>query len=239
MFYCIRMITEHDDEFPTKKTIGDAGHAIARAGLSALPLVGGPAVELFQNLVTPPLDKRRVEWMQEIGERLHKLETEGRIRIDDLREDPVFIDTVMMASQAALRTSQAEKKAALRNAILNSALPNAPEVSRRQMFVDLIESLTEWHLRLLKVFQDPAAWFKSNPATPFNVSFGGLSTVVEHAVPGLRGKREFYDQLWRELHANGLVNTDGLHTTMTGDGLMAKRTTAHGDAFIKFISDPN
>jgi hypothetical protein len=51
----------------------------------------------------------------------------------------------MHASQAALRNSQKEKLTALRNAVLNAALPNPPEESIQQMFVNFIDSLTVWH----------------------------------------------------------------------------------------------
>lgn len=56
---------------------GDALHAIAKAGLSVIPVIGGPAVELFQYVVQPPLEKRRAEWMASVGEKLHELEEKG------------------------------------------------------------------------------------------------------------------------------------------------------------------
>ncbi|MBI4128641.1 MAG: hypothetical protein HY460_01200, partial [Parcubacteria group bacterium] len=82
------------DNYPTKKTAGDAAHAIVRAGISAVPIIGGPAVELFQNIVIPPLEKRRDEWMKDIGERLLRLEKERGVSLEDLKESPEFIDAV-------------------------------------------------------------------------------------------------------------------------------------------------
>lgn len=40
-----------DDLSVPQMTSGDAVHALAKAGLSAIPVVGGPAVELFQYVV--------------------------------------------------------------------------------------------------------------------------------------------------------------------------------------------
>ncbi len=67
---------------------------------------------------------------------------------------------------------------------------------------------------------------------------GALSHLVEQALPELRGRREIYDQLWRDLYSRGLVNTEGLHVMMTGGGLVAKRTTEISDAFLNFITSP-
>ena len=51
--------------------------------------------------------------MQSIGKGLQQLEDKQRTLIDDLKTNDAFIDTVMQASQAAVRTSQNEKKEAL------------------------------------------------------------------------------------------------------------------------------
>jgi len=212
-----------------KRTKGDAAHAIAKAGLAAVPVIGGLAAELFQNVIQPPLEKRRTEWMVQVGEKLQELEKNG-LKIEELQENEEFISAVMHASQIALRTHQNEKLDALRNAVLNVAKGQAPEEAFQNIFLNLVDSFTELHLRILKVFQ--------NPEPPQNMSMGGLSNVIERNIPELRGRRELYDQLWKDLYSRGLVNTDGLHVTMTGHGLGQKRTTGLGDAFLKFIEEP-
>jgi hypothetical protein len=50
-----------------RATGADAVHTLAKAGLSAIPMVGGPAAELFQFLVQPPLEKRRIKWMEQVA----------------------------------------------------------------------------------------------------------------------------------------------------------------------------
>ena len=212
-----------------KRTKGDVAHTIAKAGLSAIPIVGGPAVELFQNVIQPPLEKRRSEWMVQVGEKLQELEAAG-LKLEDLQTNDEFVSAVMHASQIALRTHQTAKLDALRNAILNIMKGQAPEEALQNVFLNLVDSFTELHLRILKVFQAPS--------TQPNMSMGGLSSVLEHNIPELRGRRELYDQLWKDLYTRGLVNTDGLHVTMTGHGLGQKRTTGIGDAFLKFIEEP-
>jgi len=40
-----------------KQSKGDVVHTLAKAGLSAIPVMGGPAAELFQCVIQPPLAK--------------------------------------------------------------------------------------------------------------------------------------------------------------------------------------
>lgn len=208
---------------------GDVAHSIAKAGLSAIPVVGGAAVELFQNVVQPPLEKRRAAWMAQVGAKLQELEQKG-LNLETLQENEQFISAAMYASQLALRTHKEEKLAALRNAVANIATGQAPEEAMQHLFLNFVDTLTELHIQILKLFQAPIP--------PSNMSMGGLSSVLEYNMPEMRGRRDLYDQLWKDLYTRGLVNTDGMHTTMTGNGLGQKRTTALGDAFLGFISEP-
>jgi len=82
-----------DDKLQAPKRMkGDAAHAIAKAGLLAVPVIGGSAAELFQNVIQPPLEKRRTEWMVQVGEKLQELEENG-LKIDELQENEEFIST--------------------------------------------------------------------------------------------------------------------------------------------------
>lgn len=213
-----------------KQSKGDVAHTLVKAGLSAIPYVGGPAVELFQCLIQPPLEKRRGEWMAQVGEKLQELEASG-LKLDELQKNEEFVSAVMHASQIALRTHQKAKLDALRNTIVNVAKGHAPDEALQNVFLNLVDSFTELHLEILKVFQAPSP--------PSSMSVGGLNSVLEHNIPRLRGHRELYDQLWKDLYSRGLVNTDGLHMTMSGSGLGQKRTTGIGDTFLKFIEEPN
>jgi len=214
---------------PPEKSGYDVAHSLAKAGLSSIPVVGGAAVELFQNIIQPPLERRRAEWMEDIGGRLKKMGEAG-LNLNDLRENDEFISAAMYASQLALRTHNEQKREALRNALTNIAVGQAPEEAVQYIFLNLIDTLTELHIRILSLFQDPAP--------PTSMSMGGLGNVLEHNIPEMTGRKNLYDQLWKDLYLNGLVNTDGLHTMMTGQGLAQKRTTKLGDAFLRFISEP-
>lgn len=110
---------------PAKKlpapTGGDWAHTAAKAALSVVPYLGGPASELFGAVIAPPLTKRRDEWMAEIAGGLAALKAKvARLDIVALSKNDVFITTVMHASASAVKNHQREKLDALRNAVLNS-----------------------------------------------------------------------------------------------------------------------
>ena len=207
----------------------DHAYAVVKAGISAIPIVGGPAAELLAHLIEPPLAKRRNEWMELVGEKLAELDAKG-VDITELGQKEEFVSAVLHASHIALRTHQAEKREALRNAIFNVAAGQSPGDALEHMFFEWVDSLSVTHIQVLKLFQSP-------PAPP-GISMGGLNSVLEFNMPHLRGQRSLYDQVWRDLYSRGLINTDSLHVTMSGSGLHAKRTTDIGDAFVRFISEP-
>lgn len=218
----------HDKLTPPEKTTGDAAHSVAKAVISGVPIIGGPASELFQQVVQPPLEKRRERWMEDVGQRLYDLANTG-LDLEQLQSDERFISTVMHASHLALRTHQKEKLTAFRNVITNVAKGQSPEETVEFIFLNLIDSLSVLHLQILQLFQAPTA--------PPNMTMGGLSNVLERNIPKLAGRRELYDQLWADLYSRGLVSTRNLHTTMSGSGLREKRTTGLGDQFLAFISE--
>lgn len=219
---------------PPKSSTGDTTHLVGSALLSFVP----GAAELFQYFVTPPLEKRRDRWMNEIGEALRRLEENRGVNLEELQLNEMFIDTLLHATQMALRNSQEEKRAALRNAILNAALPDPPEQSLQQMFLNYVDTFTSWHLRVLKFFVDPRSWGQKHGITYPSWYAGPPADVLEHTFTELRGRRDFYDQLVKDLFSQGLMNTDSLHVMMAQDGMFASRSTTTGKKFIEFITSP-
>jgi hypothetical protein len=180
-------------------------------------------------IIQPPLERRRAAWMERVAEGLKTLEERG-LNVENLQQNEDFVSAVMQASQIAIRTHQEKKLEALQNAVLNVASHQAPDDALQLMFLNFIDVFTDWHLLILKLFQAPPA--------QSGIMAGGLSHVLENAFPALRGRREFYDNVWRDLFLRGLVNTENLHVTMSGGGLAQKRTSEHGDKILAFIAEP-
>jgi hypothetical protein len=138
--------------------------SLAKAGLSAIPVVGGPAAEIFSTVIAPPLTRRRDEWVESIARSLKDLE--GKVagfKIENLRDNKIFITTVMHATQAAIMNHQVEKLNALRNAVLNSALGINIDENTQHMSLEYIDGLTALHLKVLSFLDEPRAGFE--PAT--------------------------------------------------------------------------
>lgn len=221
-------MTEDDMDLP-ESSRGDTAHTLVRAGISAIPVLGGPAAELFNHVIQPPLEKRRIEWMNSVAERISRLENENGLYIESLKDNDEFISAVMYASTLAIRTHNESKLNALKNAISNIAQGRAPDETLQQIYLNLVDSLTELHLRILKVFQ--------SPNVPPGLSMGGLGNVLEHNLPDMRGQKGIYQQMWKDLVARGLLAGDNLNLTMSGSGLSQKQTTPLADGFLQFISD--
>ena len=126
----------------------------------------------------------------------------------------------------------------MRNAVLNSALPTAPDDDLKAMFLGYIDALTPWHLKILSFFEDPNEWARRRGITFPSRMMGGMATTLEDAMPELKGRREFYDLLVKDLNSRGLLLTDQLHTTVTEQGMRASLTTGYGSQFIAFITSP-
>ena len=198
-----------------------------------IPLAGGVASELLA-LLSSPVAQRRDDWFEDLQRRL--LELEGQVegfRFEDLGSNEQFVSAALQATQAALRTHRKEKLEALRNAVLNIAIGHSPDQDQAAMFLAYVEELSPWHLRLLVFFQEPA-----RPAGQVNA--GSIGQLLEQVIPDLRGKREFYSQITRDLRTRGLLNSDEtmLYTTMTPSGVFATRTTEIANRFLKFIESP-
>lgn len=224
---------------PPQSTAGDHAHMLARAGIASIPVVGNAAVELFQAVIEPPLRKRQGKWMADMADGLIELEEKQKCVVDELRDNDSFIDTVMQASQAAIKTSHEEKWVALRNAVLNAALPNPPDESHQAMFVGFVDTLTVWHLRLLRLLANPRKWFKENDkkAPEFAIT-GSIGAMLEAAYPELKGQDDFVGLCIEDLMARGLLKKFGYQAMMSGDGPYANRSATFGDNFLAFVTAP-
>lgn len=224
-----------------KSDIRDYAYAIVKGAISSIPfpLLPGIASEVLSLLIASPLSKRQAEWMDMIVQGLIELQekVEG-FRIEDLSDSDNFVTMVLQATQVALRNHQEEKLDALRNAVLNSALPNSPDDDVQLIFLNMIDSLTTWHLRLLALFNNPTKWAEANDK-PFPQGWyaGGVSQVIEHAYPELARHSELLGKIVQDLRTEGLADIP-IGTMMTRSGMIEPRSSGLGKRFLAFISTP-
>jgi len=149
--------------------------------------------------------------MDEIAEGLRKLERD----FAELKDNNAFIDTAMQASQVALRTSQQEKREALRNAVLNSALPDPPDECRQLMFIQYIDGFASIHMRILSLLDDPKAWFVKQKLEMPKGPPKTLWPVVSGAFPDVASEEVLCERVCRELHEKGLLIASSLRKDIT------------------------
>lgn len=220
-------MTDRQDEPPTP-TAGDTVHAFVKAGLSAIPIAGGPAAELFAYIIAPPLTKRRDEWLLSISEGLKALERKvDTFSIESLQHNDAFVTMLLEASRIALRTHVDEKIEALRNAVLNAAL-ESPDDLFEAMLLQFLEAATPWHLRVLAFYRDPESYARKAGLT---LMMGDrLSRYVSLVFKELEGNDAFRLQIERDLLHHGLIYHEG--------EWYSKRTTDTGDRVLAMVSSP-
>lgn len=132
----------------------------AGPGTAALLAAGGAAlaVELFSQTFAPPLEKRRDKWLMSIFEKLQELEQKvDGFSAESLAENEQFITTLIQATQIAIQNHQEEKLTALRNAVLNAALPNSIQEDLQVIFLNWINRLSNYHIKVLIFLDNPGA----------------------------------------------------------------------------------
>ena len=154
---------ERPDLRPPERGLGDEAHLAGRALLGQVPFAGPLAAEFFARVLAPPLDRRRQEWMESVAAAVNQLHDRiDGLSVDRLAENESFTTALLHASQAAVRTHDQEKRSALRNAVLNAALPSAPDDELQIIFLNYVDELTPTHLRILRVLDDPEAFLATN-----------------------------------------------------------------------------
>jgi len=211
------MMKENAKVPPPEESAGDVLHAITRIALSSIPAVGGSSTELFNFLIPPSLEKRRKEWAASVNKRLGEVEAD----VAALVEDQSFVSTVLQASNIAIRTHQEEKLEALRNAVVNSATGVAPEDDMRSFFLNLVDTFTPTHLRILRFFQNRS----TSDTSVFN---------------RLRDKGTVADQMVFQLAQQGLIQDPRPYAARMreAEDLLALhwKLSKLGGEFLRFVS---
>lgn len=221
---------------PKIEPLDEKLHRVGRAAIGAIPVAGSPLLEIFNSLLEAPLSKRRTETMIKIGAALNELIGRGVVTEAGLQENEAFVSTVAEVCNISLRNHQAEKLEALRNAVINSALPTCPSDDCRQIFLNFVDVCTVSHIRLLKLFENPAKWFAdNNKVEPYETSIS-LSQVVASAMPELIRNHEVLDTVWADLYQKGLVEVKQLEMVLSADSCLSKQTTHFGSKLVAFLS---
>lgn len=212
-------------------------YAAAKTGLSFIPVVGGAISEVFNLIITEPLSKRRDEWLIKLYDELKQLEEKiESFDIENLKDNDLFISIALKASQMVLKNHQEEKKEALCNAVINTATNITIEENEQIIFLNYIDELTVWHIRLLQYLNDPNGKFDDKALSKEKYYMGGPITPLLDYFPELDDREDFIKIIVKDLFNKNLITIDGLNTMMTKDGMFASRTSPFGKKFIRYIT---
>lgn len=199
----------------------DIVEATVKGVLSSIPYVSAflQAVDTVKSKV---IQRRLDNWMQMIDERLSVLE-EGQK--DSIFSNDCFATALIKATQMAAETSE-ERMAYLANAVKYAAENSICE-DRLIVFLNCLQRYTISHFRILKYFEDPSKF-----AEPGRSYWGGsMMTLFDNRYPHF--DKSLQRIIIKDLFQDGFSNTDS-EGTMSGNGMMEKRTTVLGDEFLRF-----
>lgn len=228
---------EMENDF--KNTSSDYAHSMVNVALSSLPIAGSFVSEIFNMVISTPLEKRKEKWMISIVERLEELQEKvNGFNVESLSQNELFISILNRTSQLAISNHQEEKVTALRNAVMNTALNIKIDENEQMMFLNLIDSMTPWHLKLIDYFDDPKERFRENNINPTEYMMGSPISPLVEFYPELVNKDDFINLLVKDLYNDGLLGIKDLNVTMTSNGLYERRLTEYGKRFLSFIKEP-
>ena len=131
----------------------DYAHTGIKTTLSTIPGFGGVLAEFFSSVVESPLQKRKRDFLILLAKKIDQLESEGLIKIEDLRNDDRFFDLIIHGMEIALKNSKEEKLQSLHNALVNSALNVDINEDLQFTFLQAIDELRPVHIQILKEFK--------------------------------------------------------------------------------------
>jgi len=137
--------------------------------------------------------------------------------------------------------NESELYKALQRAVTKEPVAIDIDDDMKRMFSEYAKTFTPSHFSVLEFLDNPRQYGDRHGVKFGSYMAGGVSRILEEAIPELKERREFYDQLVRDLYGKGLVNIDekGIHILMTESGMFASRTTENGRKFLEFLTKRN
>lgn len=216
---------------PTAAAI-DRAHTITAAALSAVPIAGGPAAELFGAIVPTSLERRKRRWAEEVATRLRALEAERGVSIEDLAGDEAFVSLLIEASKIALGTHLEEKLQLLGACIESCAIPEERDDFMAMRMLRWVDELSPEHFVVLSYLANPRGWFEKHGLEQPNLAAGSPWFLMQKAQLGI--DEGVLEVVALDLRERGLGG-ESLHVMMTDAGAWSPRSTGRGEMLLRFV----
>jgi hypothetical protein len=185
----------------------DAKDKIYNVVKMSVALLSLDAPDVFSMIVKPPLEKRLEDWQVSVVEKLAELDERlNSITIENLSQNRVFITAIANVTPLVLRTHREDKLDALRNIVLNAALPNAPHDDLQIMFIQMVDTFTSWHVTLLKFFAHPKWYIQLDyPESLDDIPAEEAIEKLMSIFPELKQQPAFTNKVVNDLSYNRLI----------------------------------
>jgi hypothetical protein len=208
---------------------------ILKAGLATAPFCGG-ITSLMSDYIPSSKFQRLEQFAKQIAEDLNNLQNhvdEAMIQTDE------FAFLFENCFRGVAENYQNEKLDAFRGILINSAIGVNLSEDEKEYFLNLVNTLSVLHVRILKFMAKPTDYLKGNNIPPESIR-GGFSDFFPVAIPGI--DLDVIESAFGDLHRYGLISTDKtfFHKTTSGQGLdlLGNRVTQLGANFINFCTAP-
>ncbi len=206
-----------------------------KAALATVPFCGGIATLMTDYI--PTMKQRRIdEFVERVADDLIAL----RDRVDDqaLQTDE-FAFIFEKCFRGVAENYQAEKLDAFRGILVNAAIGEDVAGDEQEYFLNLVNTLSALHLRILSFMAAPHNYLNARDISPEQIS-GGFSSFFPVAIPGI--DIEVIKSAFGDLHQAGLINTDKtIFSAMTSSGgldLLGDGVSKLGRRFVTFCTSP-
>ncbi|MBC2710546.1 MAG: hypothetical protein HGJ94_05980 [Desulfosarcina sp.] len=199
------------------------------------PILGGSLASLFDDYIPDSRQKRLEQFIGALTVETERLKDKLNLEIIKTDSFAFLFESVIRAVGSNYQT---EKLEAYRSILVNSLKPRSQSEELKEYYLNLLESLTPVHIRVLKAVKQPQEFScstKSNAA--------GIYAVVDEPMfhfPMEPYSKELIMCTWKELHSKGLVkelkiiSENGTYESTTVKGQL----TEFGQNFINFITTP-
>ena len=120
---------------PCKSTGREIVERVAEAALGSVPVVEAALAVTFVTALDWRLEERREKWFTELADGVEALrQRKDGLSLESLAGNDLLTEVLVMATWTVEHSRQAEKIQALRNAVLNSVAPGAPDADAPVQF---------------------------------------------------------------------------------------------------------
>lgn len=223
---------------PSVEPVSEKAHRVLRIGLGSVPVIGAAGAELFASIIESPMEVRKTKWMVQVSNSLNELIERGFSSLEELQSNENFITMLTQASALAIKTHHKEKLVALQNAVVNTALGEAPMDVMQDVFLSYIDSFSVAHIGILDFVKDPDKWMADHGVVDtFNWKKTiGTNNLMLAVHPDFKENPQLVNVIWMDMYRMQLIGNvsddpaDANSTSYTG-------LLPLGCAFLDFISE--